>query len=82
LLFSSNRQNPEQELCHIYISVKNRNGNWEEPVDLSLKMNFTESSKFPYVSPDNKYLFFSSGQDFFWVSTDIIKELKIQNERN
>ncbi|RKX84710.1 MAG: hypothetical protein DRP58_06850 [Spirochaetes bacterium] len=76
LLFCSNRQNPEQELCHIYIAFKNKNGNWEEPVDLSLKMNFTQSSKFPYISPDNKYLFFSSGENFYWVSTDAIKKIK------
>jgi len=73
LLFSSNRQNPEQELCHIYISHKNETGDWSEPIDLSAKMNFTQSSKFPYISPDGKYLFFSSGKNFYWVSTDVFK---------
>jgi len=72
LLFCSNRQNPERELCHIYISFKNKNGEWSEPVDLSLKMNFLNSSKFPYISPDNKFLFFSSGENIYWVDSKII----------
>ncbi len=72
LLFCSNRQNPEKERCHIYVSFKNKNEEWDEPIDLSLKMNFTISSKFPYVSPDGKFLFFSSGQNIYWVDAKII----------
>ena len=72
LLFCSNRQNPEKELCHIYISFKNNNGEWCEPVDLSLKMGFTRSSKFPYISPDNKFLFFSCGENIYWIDSKII----------
>ena len=72
LLFCSNRQNPEKELCHIYISFKNKNGEWRKPIDLSLKMNFKTSSKFPYVSPDGKFLFFSSGENIYWVDAKII----------
>jgi hypothetical protein len=73
LLFCSNRQNPEIELCHIYISYKNSNGEWEEPVDLSKKMGFIESSKFPYVTPDNRFLFFSSGENVYWIDSNILK---------
>jgi hypothetical protein len=73
LLFCSNRQNPEKELCHIYISFKSINGEWSHPVDLSLRMNFTSSSKFPYISPDNKFLFFSSGVNIYWVDSKIIE---------
>ena len=72
LLFCSNRQNPERELCHIYISFKSKNGEWGNPIDLSLKMNFKTSSKFPYVSPDGKFLFFSSGANIYWVDAKII----------
>lgn len=72
LLFCSNRQNPEKELCHIYISFKKNNGEWSEPVDLSLKMNFNSSSKFPYVSPDGKFLFFSSGENIYWIDSKIL----------
>jgi len=67
LLFCSNRQNPEIELCHIYISYKNEEGEWGQPIDLSEKMGFTESSKFPYVTPDKRFLLFSSGENIYWV---------------
>ncbi|MCK5536039.1 MAG: PD40 domain-containing protein [Bacteroidales bacterium] len=77
LLFCSNRQNPEKELCHIYISFKKENGEWNEPIDLSLKMGFTRSSKFPYITPDKKFLFFSCGNDMYWVDAKIID---IKNE--
>jgi len=77
LLFCSNRQNPEKELCHIYVSFKNKNGDWGNPVDLSLKMNFARSSKFPYISPDDKFLFFSSGKIIYWIDSKI---LDIENE--
>lgn len=77
LLFCSNRQNPEKELCHIYLSFKNENGEWGNPIDLSLKMNFTKSSKFPYISPDNRFLFFSSGENIYWIDSKI---LDIKNE--
>ena len=73
LLFCSNRQNPEKELCHIYISFKNEKGEWGDPIDLSLKMDFKGSSKFPYVSPDNKFLFFSSGKNIYWVDSKIFE---------
>jgi len=72
LLFCSNRQNPEKELCHIYLSLRNKNGKWSEPVDLSLKMNFTTSSKFPYISPDGNFLFFSSGENMYWIDSKIL----------
>ena len=77
LLFCSNRQNPEKELFHIYISFKNKNGEWSNPIDLSLKMNFTKSSKFPYISPDNRFLFFSSGENIYWIDSKI---LDLENE--
>lgn len=77
LLFCSNRQNPEKELCHIYISYKDESGDWMKPIDLSIKMGFVGSSKFPYVTPDNRFLFFSSGENLYWIDSKI---LKIENE--
>ncbi len=61
LLFSSNRQNPERELCHIYLSYKKDNGEWSVPVDLSLKMNFNGSSKFPVTDQSLRIQYFQQG---------------------
>lgn len=72
LLFCSNRQNPEIELCHIYVSYKNKEGEWEEPIDLNKKMGFDGNCKFPYVTPDNRFLLFSSGENVFWIDSKIL----------
>jgi len=47
-------------------------GRWETPINLSVKMNFLENSKFPYVSPDQKFMFFSSGENIYWVDSKIL----------
>ena len=44
-------------------------------------INTTNQERFPYVSPDGKYLFFTrrnnpNKDDIWWVSTKIIKKLK------
>jgi len=69
----------------LYISFKTQNDKWGDPINMGNKINTKLRERFPTVSPDGKYMFFmrhTPGQDFFWVSTDIIKDLKIQNEGN
>ena len=65
LLFCSNRHNPGIEECHIYISLKTGDGKWSSPEDLTLMMEFKGNSKFPYVSPDKRFLFFCSGENIY-----------------
>lgn len=66
----------------LYISFKDENNNWDYPINMGNKINSKAGERFPVVSPDGKYLFFmrhTPGQDFFWVSTDIIKNLKTKS---
>lgn len=63
----------------LYISFKTDENTWSEPVNMGDKINTKARERFPVVSPDGKYFFFmrhTPGQDFFWVSTEIIDELK------
>jgi hypothetical protein len=63
----------------LYISFKTEENNWGYPINMGPDINTELRERFPTVSPDGKYLFFmrhTPGQDFFWVSTDIIKNLK------
>ena len=51
---------------------------------MGAEINTELRERFPTVSPDGKYMFFmrhTPGQDFFWVSTEIIKNLKAQSEK-
>lgn len=79
LLFCSNRQNLTDEKCQIYICFRDSKDNWSNPVNISQAIGFDFNSKDPSISPDGKYLFFSSGENIYWLSTKIINNLKVQS---
>lgn len=68
----------------LYISYRTKKGSWTIPDRLSPKINGKEIEQRPFVSPDNRFLFFSrmhitreNGQDIYdsdiyWVSTKSI----------
>jgi WD40-like Beta Propeller Repeat len=63
----------------LYICFKTKDNKWGTPINMGDKINTEKMERFPVVSPDGKYLFFmrhTETQDFFWVSTKIIDELK------
>ena len=81
LLFSSSRHTSENDYGDIYISFRNADGNWTNPVKLSNVVNSDRQERFPAISPDGKFLFFTrwitrGNEDVFWVRSDIITELK------
>jgi len=61
----------------LYISYKNDNGGWSVAEPLNERINKNGKGN-PYISPDNKYLFYAAGVEpspddnwsVFWVSTD------------
>lgn len=60
------------------ISFKDEKGEWLNPVDMGTHF---ENTRFPSVSPDRKYLFFTkysenTSEDFYWVDASVIDELK------
>jgi len=65
----------------LYVSFKTDDNVWGTPINMGDKINTEKMERFPVVSPDGKYLFFmrhTETQDFFWVSTDILKEFDKQ----
>jgi len=68
----------------LYISFKTEENNWGFPINMGPEINTELRERFPTISPDGKYLFFmrhTPGQDFFWVSTEIIENLKKQENQ-
>ena len=62
----------------LMISFKDEDGAWQDALEMGPLFYKT---RFPSVSPDGKYLFFTkytqgSNEDFYWVDAKIIKELK------
>lgn len=58
----------------LYVSFKIEN-QWSIPANLGENIN-KGYSRFPRYSPDGKYLFFVRANGIYWVSTEIIQELK------
>ncbi len=68
----------------IYKSTVNEKGLWGDPVNLGSEINTPYNEATPFLSPDEKYLFFSSeghdgmgGYDIFYVNLE--GTLKVQN---
>lgn len=64
----------------IYLTFRREDGSWTEPVNMGDKINSSYSEYIPYVTPDGKYLFFTSNKsgdrDIYWMDAIIIDELK------
>ncbi len=78
LLFSSNRINKQQD---IYISFRRPDGTWTDAYSLGSTINTKRGERFPALSPDGKYLFFTrwvgrGNEDVLWMRSTIIDDLK------
>jgi Tol biopolymer transport system component len=80
MLFASRRLNDQVD---IYISLHDTHANtWSEPINMGEPINTEGIDRFPAVSPDGKYLFFTryngygNDMDVFWVSAKIIEKFK------
>ncbi len=82
LLFSSDRNSAGQSL---FVSFRRSDGSWTEAHGLGETINTKRGERFPYVSPDGKYLFFTrwhgrDNEDIMWVSASIIDRLRNKAE--
>jgi len=80
LLFSSNRPGSFGS-TDIYVSFKNNDGTWSNPVNIGEKVNTEFEERFPSLSPDGKILFFlrdydRERQDFHWIDAGFVEELR------
>lgn len=60
----------------LYISYKNADGTWSESFNMGKGINTENHELCPFVSTDKKYLFYTSDQDIYWISSNIIEELR------
>jgi Tol biopolymer transport system component len=85
LIFCSTRGLPASDQGDLFVSFRELDGGWTEPVSLGEPINSKELERFPAVTPDGKYLFFTRDtnipgyaydEDVYWVSASIIEKLK------
>lgn len=67
----------------LYISFKNDSGDWDKPINMGGGINSNRHEYCPSVTPDGKYLFFTSNKDntddIYWIDAGIIDVLKSKN---
>ena len=83
IIFTGDNKEYPSKGADLYIRFKNKRGRWGNPINMGGEINSKEWDRFPYVSPDGKYLFFTRGgsnaASLFWVSTGVIDKLKKEN---
>ena len=60
----------------LYISFKAPDGSWTDAINMGPGVNTRHYEYCPFVSKDGQFLFFTSRQDIYWISTDIIEKLR------
>jgi len=81
IMFHSDRPTGNMRM-DLYISFADKKGNWGTPINLGPSINSpTKSEGGAYLTPDKKYLFFSTfegpGKGYiYWVDGKIIEELR------
>lgn len=80
LIFTSNRPEESGRSLRLYVSWQRDDGTWTEAVSLGEKINSGRVWQ-PFISYDGQYLFFNQADDYSWVSTRIIEELKPEELR-
>jgi hypothetical protein len=66
----------------LFICFKESDDLWGHAIKLNDKINKDNKIIAAYISPDGKYLFYSSDGDIYWVSTSFIEELKTEYNDN
>ncbi len=60
---------------HLFVCFRQADGSWGDAIDLA-RHGIDPMAGIAYVSPDGKYLFFGVGGDLYWVSTQLIENLR------
>ena len=56
----------------LYISFKDKDGKWGDAINMGNTINSEKHELCPFVTKDGKYLFYTSNNDIYWVSTQIL----------
>ena len=60
----------------LWVCFRRPDGNWSEPQNLGDAINTPGLNFCPSVSPDGKYLFYTTNRDVYWVGTEILEPLR------
>jgi len=75
MIFSANRKKG-LDRGDLYISFALEDGNWSKAVSMGAQINSEGHELCPFVTADGEYFFFTSKEDIYWVSADIIESFR------
>lgn len=81
LIFASSRPRLD-EILYLYVSFRQHDGSWSEPLNIHAVLGFEHTAKFPSVSPDGRFLFFVAADQVYWVDIAGVLELRKEEERS
>jgi hypothetical protein len=81
LLFDSRPVNDKYGDADFYLCFRQKDGAWGEPIRLGDQINTDGEDICMSISPDGKYLFYTSRRDIYWVSSEIIRDLAPDSSR-
>ena len=86
MVFNSWKPNTTFKGNNLYLTYRDTEGLWTNPIDLGSSVNTNYLDIYPYVSPDGKYLLFTirttccddglPSSKIYWISTEIFDSLK------
>jgi len=82
VVVNRNKEDEEREDADLYVSFKEKNCTWTQPISFGNEVNSNYHESSPKITPDGKYLFFRRSNDedepsnVYWVSTEIIDKLR------
>jgi len=76
MIFCANRRDVGLGRGDLYISFKDANGDWTPSVNMGSPINSEKHELCPFVTADGKYLFYTSNQDIYWVSTEVLNAFR------
>lgn len=60
----------------LYISFKDEEGTWTQAENMGPTINSEKHELCPFVTGDGKYFFYTSNQDIYWVSAEILNTFR------
>jgi hypothetical protein len=78
IIFCSTRENGFGQ-GDLYISFRKPDSTWTVAINMGNEINTKYYEYCPFVTKDGKFLFYTSNQDIYWVSTEIINQLKLKS---
>ncbi len=60
----------------LYVCFRQADGEWSRAVNLGASINSEDTDFCPSLSPDGRYLFYSSAGDIYWVDARVIESVR------